>query len=703
MATDFDTVRSQYENYRFCYDNGHVQWIQRAKKCFDYWSNNQWSDADKLKNTRAGRPSLTLNVIESLVRSMKGIQRALRNDVRFSPVSSANLDMARVQDAVWMHIQQQNDFEFLETDVFEKGIIMGRAYFDVRVSYDESTQGEVIIRQRRSQDVILDPSVEDYSTKDWPQVYTRRWVSYNDIVNTWGLEKARAISSGKVPEWQDYEDTFMSQQMGRLPYYFAGAIPDDPEKIRAFLLLDRQYKVVKQKEMFIDMQTGDLSEVPEDWDRNRISRVLQLAPGLNVVRRKVNTVRWEVSCESELLHSSDSPYKSFTIIPYFPTFVDGFTMGGVEQLIDAQNMYNKITSQELHIINTTANSGYKIKKGSLQNMTIQELEERGSSTGFVAELMSVDDMEKFTPNTTPQGHDRLSFKADQIMRQLSGVSNPGRGFAREDVSADAIESTQAAQDINFAGWLSNLHRTKRAVAEAVQDCVRTHYTETRVIMINRGSIYDPKIDEITINQPTAEEGMLNDVTQGRYTTVLVPAPSRVSLSEADFSLLLKLRTEIGVAIPDSMLIELSPASNKAQIIQSLTTDSNDRQRAAEEAAAAEAAVEAQLKQAQAIKEQGAAALNQARAEKALVEANSDPDASYERVENRRMDQERAIAADKHDIERERLDLDREQGNKKIAVELTKIDSQQQIAKENAKSKAKDKPKTPPKKGVKRKK
>lgn len=686
MATEFDTARSQYDNYRFCYENGHQQWLQTASKCFKYWANDQWDPRDRNRNTAAGRPSLTLNVIESMVRAMKGIHRALRHDVRFAPVSGANTDMARVQDAIWMHIQQQNDLDFLETDVWEKGLIMGRAYYEVRVSYDESDQGHVKIRNRRSQDIILDASVDEYKTDDWPQIFDRRWVSYNDIKDLWGKEKAEEIGHRTMPDWQDYEDQFMAQQMGRMPYYYNGGVPDT-NMIRSYLLLSRQYRVTKMKDVFIDTGTGDISEIPEDWDRARVSRVLEQVPGLSTTRRNIRTIRWDVTCEQTVLHSEDSVYKNFTIIPYFPSFVDGVTMGAVEQLLDAQNMYNKITSQELHIINTTANSGYKIKRGALQNMTIEEVEKSGSKSGVVFELDDIANMEKIPPNNVPQGHDRLSFKADQIMRSLAGVSNQGRGFAREDVSADAIETNQAAQDINFAGWLSNLHRTKRMLANAVQDCVRSHYTDTRVIMINRGSVYDPQMDQIVLNQPTVEGAYLNDVTQGKYTTVLVPAPSRTSMSEADFKLLLELRKDVGIAIPDSMLIELSPASNKGQIIQALREDSNDRQRAAEAAAQKEAEAQAALTAAQAQKQVSAAKLDEARAEKFVMEANSDPDASYERVENNRMANERGMHDDKMELEREKLEVEKEQNRRDTAVELTKIAAQKEVAKETAKAKA----------------
>jgi hypothetical protein len=693
MATDLDTARHQYEMYRFCYENGHEQWLATARRCFDFFNNKQWNPQTKARLDAQRRAALTFNVIESLVRSMKGIQRALRHDVRYLPQQLTSGDDARVMDAVWLHVQQQNGLDFLETDIYEKGLIMGRAYYDVRVDFDESFQGHVKVKGRRSQDVILDPSIDTYETEDWPQVTTRRWTSSNDIAHMFGKEKARAVCGGTLPEFYDYDDQFMAQQMGNMPYYRFDGVADSKE-IRAHLLLERQYYQHKMKEVFVDVATGDFSEVPESWDRNRIAKVLEQVQGVSVIKRKMKTVRWTVTCEQEVLHDEDSPYKRFTIVPFFPTFVDGTTMGAVESLLDPQELYNKITSQELHIINTTANSGYKVKAGSLKNMTEEQLEERGAQSGFVAVLEDVKDLEKIQPNSTPQGHDRLSFKADQIMRSISGVSNQARGFAREDVAGSAIESNQAAQDINFAGYLTNLHRTKRMVAVAVMDCVQSSYTEERVIQINRGSSFNPKMEAVTLNQVTPEGKVLNDVTSGKYTTVLVPAPSRTSMSEEDFNLMVKLRTEVGIMIPDELLIELSPASNKAQIIQMLQGDSTEAQRRADEAAAATAEAELAKTQAAAQKDLSAAELNTARAQKFQVEAQSDPDASYERVEQERIEMDRQQGEQKLQLEREKFQHEKEFDTKTLAIKLVEIDEKRQMAKDKAVADAK-KPKPVP--------
>lgn len=674
---DTQISRDEYENYRFCYDNGHEEWVRQASLCFDFWRGKQWDALIKAQLEREGRPALTLNIVESLIRALEGMQCALRNDVRFAPSYDANIESAHVHDAIWLHTQQQNQFEFLETDTYKKGLIMGRAFYDVRVNYDESSRGVVKITSPRSQDVILDPSVETYETDSWPQVIKRRWVSYNDIEAFWGKDAAEAVGLNAMPSWYDYEDSFMSQQMGALPYYRFEGLRDD-SAVRGHLLLDRQYQVVKMKDHFIDVETGDTSEIPETWERNRISRVLQATPGLSTIRRKTKTIRWRVTCEGEVLHDEDSPYRRYTIIPYFPNFVDGVSIGAVESLLDPQSLYNKITSQELHIINTTANSGLIVKRGSVKNMTLEEMEEFGSKSGVVFEADNVEDVKKITPNATPQGHDRLSFKADTIMRSLAGVSNSGRGFAREDVSGEAILANQAAQDVNSAGWLSNLHRTKQLVASAVQDCVQTHYTETRVIQINRGSVFRPEMEEITLNGMSPEGEVLNDVTRGKFSTTLVPSPTRSAMSETDFKMLLEMR-KLGIGIPDDMLLELSPASNKGAIIQALVGDSNERQAQADALAQQQQVVQLQKDAATAENQRASAVLSQARAEKAAVEANVDPDAAYERVEGARIEAEERRNNMEFALKRRDQDMQDKHHSEDIAVELTKIDSQKQTA------------------------
>lgn len=674
MAYDAGIAQENYENYRFCYDNGHNEWVQVARRCFDFWRSKQWDIADRARLEAAGRPALTFNVVSSLLRVMKGLQRALRNDVRFTPTQDATAADAAVRDALWLDIQRQNTLDFVESEVWERGILMGRGYYECRVNFDENLRGNVVIKARRSQDVVLDPAIDSYDTDDWPQVFTRRWVNKRDVERIAGKAAADELSYFTVPTWYAYEDQFMAQKLGHLPQYLWRGTPD-PELVRAFLLLDRQYFDLVRKEVFIDTQTGDTSPIPATWDRNRIAQILQMTPGLSTIKRKVKVLHWRVTCEGQVLHDTESPYHRMTIVPFFPEMCEGVSKGFVEDMCDAQMLYNKVTSQELHIINTTANSGYKVKQNALRNMTVEELELSGAKTGLVVELDDINNLEKLTPNQVPPAHDRLSFKADAIMRSLSGVSDQTRGFAREDVAGEAILANQAASDLNFASALANLHRTKEMLARFAMDLVSDYYTETRTLLINHGSAFRPQIQSLTINQPTPEGDVLNDVTEGRYSTYLVPSPTRTTVSDSEFEEMFKLRKELGVQIPDAVLVELSNAPNKGQIIQQMQGDAGQQQQQVLAQQQQQSQLEMQLTQAKVAKEQSAAQLNSARAAKAAGEAGKDPDAAYERVEMARIDAQQQAAGQRMALDAVKLGLQRRSADRATALELTKLGHQ----------------------------
>jgi hypothetical protein len=84
----------------------------------------------------------------------------------------------------------------------------------------------------------------------------------------------------------------------------------------------------------------------------------------------------------------------------------------VRNLISPQEQLNKITSQELHIVNTTANSGWIVESGSLSGMTVDDLEEHGAETGLVLEYnRGSTPPGKIPPNQIPTGLDRISQKS----------------------------------------------------------------------------------------------------------------------------------------------------------------------------------------------------------------------------------------------------------------------------------------------------
>jgi hypothetical protein len=358
-----------------------------------------------------------------------------------------------------------------------------------------------------------------------------------------------------------------------------------------------------------------------------------------------------------VLHDETSPYKHLTIVPFFPFFRHGRTIGVVENLLGPQELLNKTTSQELHVINTTANSGWKIKKGALTNMSVEELEDRGAETGLVLELDDINSAEKILPNQIPTGLDRLSYKAEEAIKSISNVSDSMQGFDREDVAAKAIQAKQQRGSVNFSKVMDNLERTDWLLARNVLDMVQMFYTEERVINITH-EYPTQEADTITINQETPEGMIVNDLTLGEYDVVVTSAPYRATLEDSQFDQAVAMK-QLGIAIPDEVLIENSRLARKSELIKRMQESQNSPEVQQQK----ELALRGQA--AEVADKEASAEEKRARAQAAMAQAGQGEDtAAKMALEKYKIDQELALQREKQAAE---IELQREKQEAELAL------------------------------------
>ena len=426
---------------------------------------------------------------------------------------------------------------------------------------------------------------------------------------------------------------------------------------------------------FVDIATGDMRVIPPDWDAERIQQHMAQNTGLSVTKKLIQRIRWTVVAGNVVLHDDWSPYKHFTVVPYFPYFRRGRTVGLVENLIGPQEMLNKVSSQELHVVNTTANSGWKIRRNALQNMSTGELEQRGAQTGLVLELDEIGNAEKIEPNHTPSGLDRLSFKAEEHIKTISNVSDYMQGFAREDVAAKSVQANKQSGQANLAKVMDNMSRTDTILARNVLDMVQEYYTEQRLLFITTDRLTN-STEQVSVNQPTPEGGILNDLTLGEYAVVVTTQPERDTFEETQFDQALRLRIEAGVQLPDRYIIQSSRLRDKAEIIKEMAGDQDSpaaqaaaqlKQRASEaevsklEAEATQKQADAQLRAAKTQKELSMIGQNNGQSEVALEQMKLEAETA---IEQQKLEQEHQLAVERMNRE---FGLKREQMQAEIAL------------------------------------
>jgi hypothetical protein len=567
-----------WQRYRYCTEFGHYSYLVKADKCEKFFAGLQWEqqDLDALQLQR--RPALTINKVISTLSTIMGEQIYNRNETVFRPAGEgATSDIADALTKVYKNIAQNNQLSWVRSDVASDGFIRSRGFYDVRMDFSKNMRGDIRISQLNSKNVVIDPDAEEYDPDSWNDVFITKWLTAQDIELLYSKEDADYLKlreGSLFPYAYDsierVRDRFAEQQL-QMSYY--GTL--DTEFVRRNIrVLERQHHKLASQKHFVDRQTGDMRPIPEEWDREHIARVMQGAQGqIDVVNKKVKRVRWTVTADNVVLHDDWSPYKHFTPVPYFPIFRYGSTIGLVENLLGPQELFNKVSSQELHIVNTSANSGWITKAGNLVNMSNEELEQSGAETGLVLEVVDVEQTQKIKPNATPQGIDRITYKAEESMKNISGVSDSMQGMDREDVAAKAIAYKKQSGKTNMVWVMDNQQRSDFILARNVLDIVQEFYTEERLVHIVSSGV-QAEAEQITVNQyDLATDEIVNDLTLGVYGVVVSSMPDRDTMEDSQFEQAKALK-EMGIAIPDDVLIENSRLVNRADIVKKIQAANN---------------------------------------------------------------------------------------------------------------------------------
>ena len=571
-AEQQEVSSKQWDRYVRARDNGHLEYVDMAKKCDAFYRGDQWDESDVAALDAEGRPALTINTVLPTVNTVLGEQSTRRADVQFKPRRGGEAEVAHTLTKLYLQIADNNKLDWVEQQVFSDGLILdGRGYFDVRMDFSDHVEGEVRITAKDPLDILIDPDAKDSDPKTWNEVFETKWMTLDEIEELYGKKKAEELrfiaenGNGYGRDSIEYEENRFGDLDSTDDYLGAG-IPgdDDYRNVRALRILERQHKRMTRVMCFVDPEAGDMRDVPEAWSEQKAKKFAKQY-GLNLIRKVKRKVRWTVTCDKVVLHDDWSPYNDFTIVPYFAYFRRGRPFGMVRNLLSPQEQLNKIASQELHIVNTTANSGWMVESGSLVGMAADDLEEHGAETGLVLEYnRGSTPPVKIQPNQIPTGLDRISQKAALNIKAISGINDSMLGTDSAEVSGVAIQAKQNRGAIMIQVPLDNLRKTRQYLAEKILNLVQTFYSERRVIMVtNEEDPLKPR-EPMVVNEMTPEGRIINDLTLGEYDVVIATAPARDSFDEVQFAEALNMR-QVGIAIPDDAIIEYSHLARKQEL------------------------------------------------------------------------------------------------------------------------------------------
>jgi hypothetical protein len=571
-AKEEEITRTQWARYERARDNGHLDYVDLALKCDGYYQGDQWDPDDAAMLEAEGRPALTINTILPTVNTILGEQSSRRADIKFKPRRGGTEDVAHTLNKLYMQIADNNKLDWVEQQVFSDGLIMdGRGYFDVRMDFSDHTEGEIRITSKDPLDILIDPDAKDADPKTWNEVFETKWMTLDEIEELYGdkcAERLLFVAENGMsfgPDSVEYQETRFGETENNDDHFGAGVPGDDEYRnVKSLRVVERQHKKICRADFFVDKMTGDQRECPPQWN-DRKKKKFAKEYDMELISKVIRKVRWTVTCDQVVLHDDWSPYNDFTIVPFFCYFRRGNPFGVVRNLLSPQEQLNKIASQELHIVNTTANSGWMVESGSLVGMTADDLEEHGAETGLVLEYArGTTPPQKIGANQIPTGLDRIAQKAQANIQAISGINESMLGTDSAEVSGVAIQAKQNRGAVMIQVPLDNLAKARQYLAEKVLNLIQTFYTEERIIQVTDETDPMQPREEVMLNVETPEGQIINNLTIGEYDVIVSTSPARDSFDETQFAEALSLR-QAGVAIPDDAIITYSHLQKKEEL------------------------------------------------------------------------------------------------------------------------------------------
>lgn len=568
-----DRSREIFWRFNEVYRRGHQDYIRHARRLEDFYfgAGQQWTAEDRATLESEGRPAREINLVLPTVNAAIGYQISNRMDVSFQPQGSpANEHTAKVLGKVMKHALDNTDYTWHETDAFRDGLVMRRGFLELRIDYTDSTNGDLAIATLDPMDVLPDPDGKSYDPAGWSDVRVTRWLTLREIEGLYGRDAAQEIErTSHAYTDEDFGSETLERGGFGLPLSYANGWGwyEDQAQTRRYRIIDQQEHEYRNTLVAL-FPNGEFRAV-EGLPREKLAWYID--QGIPLIKRRIRRVRWTVCAPEVCILDEPSPYDHFTIVPFFPYFMRGKTLGMVDNMVSPTEMLNKFVSQYEHVVNTSANSGWQGEEDSLANMSDAEFTARGAENGLVLLRKSGKPApEKIQPNQIPTGLDNMIQYAVGFLDSVSGVDKALREPDTKDLSGKAIQAMQFASQQKLATVLDNLARTRRMVAERSLEMIQRYMGAEKILQVTETDRFGVERQvSLPINVRQEDGSIFNDLTIGEYAVVVSERPAQVTFDNSEFEQMVTMRNDMAIPIPDAVVVRASSLADKSEIAEAL--------------------------------------------------------------------------------------------------------------------------------------
>lgn len=492
------------------------------------------------------RRQFNFNRIRRVVNMISGHQRRNRKSTVVTPIENADNETASQFTKVLIWANQQEAILDTVSEAFHGALVTGLNLLQVWMDYrSDPVSGNIRVDNCSYNSFLIDPYFRKTDLSDCNFLWKRTFLTKRECISL--LPGSSDIIMGL---WgQDNRD-------GKFQF-----LPENYNYgIKNLLTYDEfYYRDYRTQRVLVDSQTGETME----WrgkDEESLKQFLKTFPTITIIEQEIQTVKLAIVVQGRVLYDGPNPLgiDSYPFIPvlgyyhpempYMPFRIQGVVRG----LRDAQYLYNRRKVIELDIFESQINSGWKYKENALVNPKDIFLSGQGRGLALKDEAQMTD-VEQIVAPQVPPSMIQLSEALGREIQEISGVNEELLGSAVDDKAGILSMLRQGAGLTTLQPLFDQLDRSQKLLGKIMIDIIQSNFTPGKVKKILGGKEPAPQFYNKAFGKydATVEEGV-NTTTQ----------------KQMQFAQLLQLR-EVGVQIPDHILLDACTLQNKNELIQAV--------------------------------------------------------------------------------------------------------------------------------------
>lgn len=513
----------------------------------------QWDKGAVARRKSAGKPSFEINLLRAYCNQQINTQRQNRPQAKVVPVDNgADPEVAKLIEGLIKDTEEASDFESVADIAAENATYSGLGFIRIITDYvseDSFNQEPRFFAVPNPQAVYIDPQSKAFDGSDMNWAIVGEWIDKDIFKKQYGDDAVVSFDMDEYSSWCNDNDNLV-----RIVEYF------------------KKDEVADTLIMLEDGTIGYKSEFLKEFGVSEDELKLLVKNERPTTR---TSIKWTKVSGSKVLDETEFPGKFIPVIPVYGgvTFIEEkrYLFSLIHFAKDSQRLYNFWKSTEAEVLQQTQK--YQ-DKPVLSAEAVKGYEDQWQNPEKYAALYynQVSDTEgplqppyRMSPAQPPVAILGAAESSKQSITDILNMHAPIMGGDSSEVSGVAIGMRQRQSETAQFHLQDNLNKSIRHGVRILIGLYQALYT---VPMMRRIIGPDGESQTIQLFDQIAE-GILADVTVGRYDVRMDTGPSYNTQREQNFQMimqLLQMNPQLFAVIGD-ILLQNSPLLNAKEIAE----------------------------------------------------------------------------------------------------------------------------------------